>query len=108
MKSDFYKLIKFCINNDRLILNLIGLFALKSYNDNHPKDMRIKARLKRDLQMNSIWESNLSLIKKIPKIIQTKIEMSELQEIIDSDDLLDGELKDVCVLSGVVIEKNQS
>jgi len=108
MKSDFYKLIKFCINNDRLILNLIGLFAMKSYNDNHTKAMRIKARLKRDLQVNSIWENNLSLIKKTPKMIQPKIEVSELQEIIESEELLDGKLKDVCVLSGVVIEKIQS
>lgn len=108
MKSDFYKLINFCINNDRLILNLIGLFAMKSYNDNHTKAMRIKARLKRDLQVNTIWENNLSLIKKIPKIIQTKIEVSDLQEIIDSEELLDSKLKDVCVLSADVIEKNQS
>lgn len=108
MKSDFYKLIKFCLNNDRLILNLIGLFAMKSYNDNHTKAMRIKARLKRDLQVNSIWENNLSLIKKIPKIIQTKTEVSEIQEIIDSEELLDGKLKDVCVQSGFVIEKIQS
>ena len=108
LKSDFEKLMKFCIKNDRLILNLIGLFALKSYNDNHSKDMHIRIRLKRDQQGNSIWEDHLHLVKRIPKVIQRKSDVSELQGIIDTKEVLDVDLKEIGVISGDVIEFVQS
>lgn len=108
LKSDFAKLMKFCINNDRLILNLIGLFALKSYNDNHSKDKYIRIRLKRNQQGNSIWEDHLHLVKRIPKVIQRKSDVSELQGIIDTKEVLDVDLKEVGVISGDVIEFVQS
>jgi len=108
LKSDFEKLMKFCIKNDRLILNLIGLFALKSYNDNHSKDMHIRIRLKRDQQGNSIWEDHLHLVKRIPKMIQRKSDVSELQGIIDTKEVLDVDLKEIGVISGDVIEFVQS
>ena len=104
LKSDFEKLMKFCIKNDRLILNLIGLFALKSYNDNHSKDMHIRIRLKRNQQGNSIWEDHLHLVKRIPKVIQRKSDVSELQGIIDTKEVLDVDLKEMGVISGDVIE----
>lgn len=104
MRRDFEKLIKFCINNDRLILNLIGLFALKSYNDNHSKDKHIRIRLKRNQQGNSIWEDHLHLVKRIPKVIQRKSDVSELQGIIDTKEVLDLDLKEMGVISGDVIE----
>jgi len=108
LKSDFEKLMKFCIKNDRLILNLIGLFALKSYNDNHSKDMHIRIRLKRNQQGNSIWEDHLHLVKRIPKMIQRKSDVSELQGIIDTKEVLDVDLKEIGVISGDVIEFVQS
>jgi|GEM_PF-2587976 len=108
LRSDFEKLMKFCIKNDRLILNLIGLFALKSYNDNHSKDMHIRIRLKRDQQGNSIWEDHLHLVKRIPKMIQRKSDVSELQGIIDTKEVLDVDLKEIGVISGDVIEFVQS
>ncbi len=104
MRRDFEKLLKFCINNDRLILNLIGLFALKSYNDNHSKDMHIRIRLKRNQQGNSIWEDHLHLVKRIPKVIQRKSDVYELQGIIDTKEVLDVDLKETGVISGDVIE----
>ncbi len=104
LTSDFEKLMKFCINNDRLILNLIGLFALKSYNDNHSKDKHIRIRLKRNQQGNSIWEDHLHLVKRIPKVIQRKSDVSELQGIIDSKEVLDVDLKEMGVISCDVIE----
>lgn len=104
LKSDFENLMIFCINNDRLILNLIGLFALKSYNDNHSKDMHIRIRLKRSQQGNSIWEDHLHLVKRIPKVIQRKSDVSELQGIIDTKEVLDVDLKEIGVISGDVIE----
>lgn len=104
LKSDFEKLMKFCIKNDRLILNLIGLFALKSYNDNHSKDKHIRIRLKRNQQGNSIWEDHLHLVKRIPKVIQRKSDVSELQGIIDTKEVLDVDLKEMGVISGDVIE----
>ncbi len=104
LKSDFENLMKFCINNDRLILNLIGLFALKSYNDNHSKDKHIRIRLKRNQQGNSIWEDHLHLVKRIPKVIQRKSDLSELQGIIDTKEVLDVDLKEMGVISCDVIE----
>ena len=87
-----------------MILNLIGLLALKSYNDNHLKDKHIRIRLKRNQQGNSIWEDHLHLVKRIPKVIQRKSDVSELQGIIDSKEVLDVDLKEMGVISGDVIE----
>ena len=100
LKSDFEKLMKFCINNDRLILNLIGLFALKSYNDNHLKDKHIRIKLKKEQQENSVWEDNLLLVKRIPKVIQSKSEMYNLNELIDKMKNTDSALERVDVLTG--------
>jgi len=73
LKKDFAKLIRRCINDSSLMLNLIGLFALKSYNDNHPKEhMRIS--LQKEQQGNSIWEEHCLLIDKIPEVIQATLE----------------------------------
>lgn len=108
LKSDFEKLMKFCINNDRLILNLIGLFALKSYNDNHSKDMHIRIRLKRNQQGNSICEDHLHLVKRIPKVIQRKSDVSELRGIMVTKEVLDVDLKEIGEISGDVIELVQS
>lgn len=71
------KLIRRCINDSSLMLNLIGLFALKSYNDNHPKEhMRIS--LQKGQQGNSIWEEHCLLIDKIPEVIQVVLTLNDI------------------------------
>ena len=66
--------------------------------------MHIRIRLKMNQQGNSIWEDNLHLVKRIPKVIQRKSDLSELQGIIDTKEVLDVDLKEMGVISCDVIE----
>jgi hypothetical protein len=59
------------------MLNLIGLFALKSYNDNHPKE-HMRIGLQREQQGNSIWEEHCHLIDKIPEVIQVVLTLNDI------------------------------
>jgi hypothetical protein len=70
MRNDFLKLLNLCIHNERLILNIIGLFALKSYNDNHTRELLIKVRLNHSNHNNTVLDDNRKLIRKIPALVQ--------------------------------------
>lgn len=86
LKDEFKKLVWFCMTNNRLILNLIGLFALKAYNDNHTKEFRIRMSVKRSKPENSVLDENKRLIKNIPNLVrgnETEFIVSPVIELID-------------------------
>ncbi len=92
LASDFKKEFKFiirqCLAHPSILLNIIGLYALKAYNDNHTKDQRIRINLKLLKEKNPVFQENRMLLRRIPKIVQ-KRQIISLEELISAKDIQD-------------------
>jgi len=81
LRGLYKKVLCRCINNGRLIMNVIGLYALRVYNDNHAKQQAIRIKLRKDNSNNTVWDDHRRLIRGIPLQVQNKEEAVSLESI---------------------------